>query len=450
MSALCRSCLAEFSAMDGAKEARAARTGDCPACGASALLHHPELHTLAIAHMDCDAFYASVEKRDRPDLRDRPVIVGGGRRGVVTTACYIARMAGVRSAMPIFKALKACPDATVIRPDMAKYRRVGRRIRAFMLEATPLVEPLSIDEAFLDLSGTEALHGGAPARTLAALARRIEAAEGISVSIGLSYNKFLAKVASDLDKPRGFAVIGRTEAGEFLAARPARTIWGVGRALGQALARDGIATIADLRGHDERALVARYGAMGHRLYCFARGQDDRRVEPDAPAKSMSAETTFDDDVADPATLSRRLWPLCETVAGRLKRADLAGRAVVLKLKTADFRSITRSRRLDDPTRLAEVLYQAARPLIEREANGRRFRLIGIGLGDLTDGGQADPPSPLDPERQHMAQVEGAIDAVRAKLGDSAIAKGRALNKAQHPADGRASRLASSARNAKSP
>ena len=422
MTALCRDCLSVFAEPAGDAEP----DGRCPLCGEPRLLGHPELDSLAIAHIDCDAFYASVEKRDRPELRDRPVIVGGGRRGVVSAACYVARIYGVHSAMPMFKALKACPEAVVIRPDMAKYQAVGREIRQMMRDLTPLVEPISIDEAFLDLSGTEALHGGSPAHSLAALARRIEETHALTVSVGLSYNKFLAKVASDLDKPRGFAVIGRAEAQAFLAPRPVGLIWGVGKALRKALERDGIRKIEDLLPYEETALVARYGAMGKRLYSFARGRDRRAVDPRAPAKSISSETTFNEDISSARTLAGRLWPLCETVARRLKRSELAGRTVTLKLKTNEFRIITRSRKLTDPTQLADSLYRAALPLLDGEADGRRFRLIGIGASDLVGAGQADLPDLLDPDKARRAKVEKAIDAVRAKLGDGAIDKGRAL------------------------
>ncbi len=428
MSALCRDCLATFEA----PPAGGAQGWRCPACGGARLIAHPELAGLTMAHIDCDAFYANIEKREQPGLRDKPVIVGGGRRGVVAAACYVARLYGIHSAMPMFKALQACPDAVVIRPDMAKYQRIGRRIRDMMREVTPLVEPLSIDEAFLDLSGTEALHGGPAARTLARLVKRIEDELGLTASIGLSYNKFLAKVASDLDKPRGFAVLGRADAPKFLEDKPVRIIWGVGQALQRTLARDGLRTLADLRGREEADLIARYGAIGRRLHRFARGQDERRVEPNALAKSVSAETTFDADLAAPEALLARLWPLCEKVAARLKRADLAGTSVTLKLKTADFRLLTRSRRLGAPTRLAEVLYRAAVPLLEREADGRRFRLVGIGAGELTDGARADPPDLLDAERQREARVEQAIDAVRAKLGEAAIGKGRGFHGAGRP------------------
>ncbi len=417
-SSLCRDC------------GRLAPAGEpgrrCAVCGSPRLLVHGELERLSIAHLDCDAFYASVEKRDDPSLRDRPVIVGGGRRGVVAAACYVARTFGIRSAMPMFRALKQCPDAVVIPPNMAKYRREGLRVREMMLALTPLVEPLSIDEAFLDLTGTERLHHGAPAASLARLARRIEQDVGISVSIGLSYNKFLAKVASDLDKPRGFAVIGRDEAVEFLRDRPVGLIWGVGQALQRRLAADGIVTIGELQARREIDLVARYGSIGRRLHHFARGQDDRRIDPDAPAKSISAETTFDSDIADGKALAAELWPLCETVSGQLKRLGLAARTITLKLKTADFQLLTRSRRLDSPTRLAETLYRTAAALLAREVDGRRFRLIGVGGSDLGDAAQADQPDLLDPAAQRRARVEQAIDAVRAKLGPQAVQKGRGL------------------------
>lgn len=420
MSLLCRDCLSEF--LDRPDDGR------CPGCRAPRLISHAELDRLAIAHIDCDAFYAAVEKRDRPELRDKAVIVGGGRRGVVSAACYVARVHGVHSAMPMFKALKACPDAVVIRPDMAKYSAEGKKIRDMMLALTPLVEPISIDEAFLDLSGTEALHGGTPARTLAALALQVERELGLTVSIGLSYNKFLAKVASDLDKPRGFAVIGRAEAQDFLAPRPVATIWGVGKALQKSLARDGISTIAELRQRDEASLVARYGAIGGRLYRFSRGEDRRKVQPGGEAKSVSSETTFGEDIAGSEALRARLWPLCETVSRRLKRAGLAGATVTLKLKTKDFRLLTRSRKLDQPTRLAETLYRTALPLLDKEANGRHFRLIGIGASDLGPAELADGPDLLDPDRQRRAEVEAVIDNVRDRLGKEAIFKGRALSR----------------------
>src|SRR5438477_7592212 len=228
MPGFCRECLADTP--DAAAR--------CTACGSPRVARHAELPTLAIAHVDCDAFYATIEKRDEPGLHDKPVIVGGGKRGVVAAACYVARTFGVRSAMPMFQARRLCPAAVVIAPDMEKYVRVGREVRRMMLELTPLVEPLSIDEAFMDLAGTARLHGLDPAKALARFATRVEAAIGITVSIGLSANKFLAKIASDLDKPRGFAVLGRQEARSFLAAKPVTFIWGVGKRMQARLGHD--------------------------------------------------------------------------------------------------------------------------------------------------------------------------------------------------------------------
>ncbi len=415
MSALCRDCLA---LADG--EARR-----CPNCGSPRRIAHPELGALGIAHIDCDAFYASVEKRDAPELRDKPVIVGGGKRGVVSAACYVARRYGVRSAMPMFRALKLCPDAVVVRPNMKKYGEVGAEVRELMLSVTPSVEPISIDEAFLDLRGTERLHKAPPAVTLARLALRIEREIGVTASIGLSYCKFLAKVASDLDKPRGFAVIGRAEAKTFLAGQPVRLIWGVGGKFAECLKADGITHIAQLQALDERTLVARYGVMGSRLYHFARGEDERSVEPEHEAKSISAETTFDSDLADFASLRRELWPLCEKVSARMKAAGLEGRGVTLKLKTARFKLMTRAAQLDHPTQLAETMFRAAEPLLKKEAHGTPYRLIGIGLSHLS-AAAGDQPDLFEPLGNKRARVERAMDAVRAKLGRGAIEKGRGI------------------------
>ncbi len=404
--------------------------GSCPACGSARVLGHAELHDLAIAHLDCDAFYAAIEKRDRPALRERPVIVGGRHRGVVAACCYIARTYGVRSAMPMFKALRACPEAEVIKPDMKKYTAVGREVRAMMLDCTPLVEPLSIDEAFMDLSGTQSLHRASAAETLAALARRVEEALSITVSVGLSYNKFLAKIASDLDKPRGFAVIGRAEARAFLADKPVGLLWGVGAAMQRRLARDGITRIGELARFDEAALVARYGKIGKRLAMCARGEDDRPVNPERETKSISSEITLDEDLSDPEALRPILWRLTETVARRLKKAGLAGGGVTLKLKTTDFRTVTRARRLGAATQSADEMFRAAEPLLARECDGRAFRLIGIGAhalspaadaafaGEAAQGDLFAAPAPAEDK------IDKALDAVRAKFGEDAIVRGR--------------------------
>jgi DNA polymerase IV len=397
----------------------------CVACGSPRLVAHAELAELPIAHIDCDAFYATVEKRDRPELAEQPVIVGGGQRGVVLACCYVARLYGVRSAMPMFKALAACPDAVVIRPDMAKYREVGRAVRGEMRRLTPLVEPLSIDEAFLDLSGTTGLHGAAPAQLLASLARRVEEEFGITASIGLSHNKFLAKLASDLDKPRGFAVIGRAEARGFLADKPVGWLWGVGGAMQRRLAADGITRIGQLCVLDERDLAARYGRIGLRLARLARGEDGRVVDPAGETKSISAETTFSQDQTDATALAHILWPLCEKVAARLKEAHLAAGTVTLKLKTADFRLRTRSRALTDPTQLADTLFHAADRLLQGEADGiTRFRLIGVGADRLADAAAADLPTLFDSQTGGPRRLAEAIDTLRQRHGTQAVQRGR--------------------------
>ena len=400
------------------------RAGRCSACGSPRVLRHPELEALAIAHVDCDAFYATIEKRDDPSLADKPVIVGGRQRGVVLTACYVARTFGVRSAMPMFEARRLCPHASVVRPDMEKYARVGRQVRELMFKLTPLVEPVSIDEAFMDLSGTARLHGMSPAKALAGFAGEVETSLGITVSIGLSCNKFLAKIASDLDKPRGFAVLGGTEAAAFLAPRPVTLIFGVGKMAQQRLARDGLRTIGDLQRAGESELRRRYGLEGARLARLARGLDDRPVRAEREAKSISAETTFDRDIADFRPLELRLWRLAEKVSARLKTNELAGSTVTLKLKTADFRIRTRAQSLSHPTQLAGRIFAAGRDLLARETDGTMFRLIGIGLSALCDADGADFADLID---RRSAEAEQAIDRLRERFGDEAVIKGLALD-----------------------
>lgn len=409
----CRDCLA--GQPEGTKR--------CRQCGSPRLLYHDELYDLSIAHIDCDAFYASVEKRDNPDLIDKPLIIGGGKRGVVSTACYLARIHGVRSAMPMFKALEACPDAVVIKPNMEKYSQVGRQVRTMMQDLTPLVQPISIDEAFLDLSGTERLHHDPPARVLAQFARRVEKEIGITVSVGLSYCKFLAKVASDLQKPRGFSVIGEREATRFLATRPVTTIWGVGKAFAATLEADGIRMISQLQEMEETDLMRRYGTMGQRLYRLSRGIDDREVQTNDPARSVSAETTFFNDISRYEDLVPVLRSLSEKVAWRLKKNATAGQTVVLKMKTADFKSRTRNKRLEDSTQLADRIFRTGLSLLERETDGTKFRLIGIGVTDLCDPAQADPPDLVDKTAGRRAAAEAAMDKLREKFGKGTVETG---------------------------
>lgn len=418
---LCRDCLTI------AKDHQAVTAHRCPQCGSPRLIRDPELTTLAIAHLDCDAFYASIEKRDNPSLLNQPVIVGGGRRGVVSAACYLARIHGIRSAMPMFKALKACPNAVVIRPNMKKYAQEGGRIRALMRDVTPLVEPLSIDEAFMDLSGTAELHKAPPAVTLARLALEIEKQIGITVSIGLSYNKFLAKIASDLNKPRGFSVINRNGAVDFLSDQPVSLIWGVGRSLLFKLQTDGFHKIGDLGLVSEAELIERFGAIGGRLSRFSRGQDNRKVNPDSTVKSVSAETTFNSDLTTLSQLQPILWRLSEEVSGRLKRKHIAGHVVTLKLKNRDFKTITRRRSLSAPSQLADVIYRVGAYLLEAEMDGSAFRLIGIGVSNLSHEMNADPADLADSSGGKRKKVEQAMDRIRARHGSTAITKGRGLN-----------------------
>jgi len=416
VKALCRDCFWTGSAPQVRR---------CPSCGSPRLAAHSELFDLAMAHMDCDAFYASVEKRDRPELRDQPVIVGGGVRGVVTTCCYLARVYGVRSAMPMFKALKACPEAVVIKPDFQKYRAESRRIMAMMGELTPLVQPLSLDEAWMDLSGTERLHGAPPATTLARLQARIESETGLTVSIGLAPNKFLAKIASDLDKPRGFSVIGAAEAQAFLAPRPVGVLPGVGPAMVATLEQAGLRTIGDIARAEPKDLARKFGSHGLRLHDLAHGRDSRAVDPDQTRKGISAETTFNTDIAAYEPLADHLAPLCERVARQARAAGVQGRVVTLKLKTADFRLLTRRRALAAPTQTARTLFRVGQELLARETDGRTFRLIGIGLSDLTPAGKGEADFFGDGEERTLVEEQTA-DAIRARFGQEAITSARAL------------------------
>jgi DNA polymerase IV len=395
----------------------------CKSCGSPRLVRHAELHQLHIAHIDCDAFYAAVEKRDRPEIRDQPVIVGGATRGVVSTCCYIARIQGVRSAMPMFKALKLCPQAVVIKPDMAKYADVGKQVRAKMEAVTPLVQPISIDEAFLDLKGTEKLHGQSPALTLAKLLAEIERDIGITASSGLAPNKFLAKLASDMQKPKGFSVIGAAEAKSLLAEKPVGNIWGVGKAFQETLERDGITKIGQLQTKEKTDLMRKYGAMGARLYHLARGEDLRDVKTDEESKSVSAETTFDTDISNAAELEAILWSLAEKVSRRAKSQDLAGSTINLKLKTRDFKTRTRAVSLSDSTSLAHRIFDAAKPLLMKEAKGEKFRLLGVGISNLTEANTDAEAHSLDQRTQSLTKAELAIDTIRNKFGKSAVVKG---------------------------
>jgi DNA polymerase-4 len=401
-------------------------SGAC-VCGDGRDITHPELTQLTLTHLDCDAFYASIEKRDDPNLAAKPVIVGGGKRGVVSTCCYIARAYGVRSAMPMFKALKLCPHATIVRPRMDVYAEEGRIIRRMMQDLTPHVEPLSIDEAFMDLSGLEALHGGPPAQSLIRLQNAIEAERRLTVSIGLSFNKFLAKTASDLDKPRGFSVIGRAEALDFLAPRAVGTLPGVGPAGAAALEKRGWRRIGDIRAAGRDALARAFGEWGERLYALSMALDHRRVDARGERKSISAETTFLEDIRELSALEDQLWPLCEKVAIRCRAGDVAGRTLTLKLRDAAFRTITRQRTFSEPTLLAAKLFDAARQLLSADVDGATaFRLVGVGVSDFSDAEQADKGDLVDARTPKRAAAEDAVAKARAKFGRGAVKTGRGL------------------------
>jgi DNA polymerase-4 len=411
---LCRDCLRKESS-DSAR---------CAHCGSPRTISLEDTAGLNIAHVDCDAFYAAVEKRDDPSLNDKPLIVGGsGPRGVVATCCYIARTFGVRSAMPMSRARTLCPHAVVLPPDMGKYARVGREIRARMMGLTPLVEPLSIDEAFLDLSGCEPSNGSGAAETLARFARRVEVEIGVTVSVGLSYCKFLAKLASDLNKPRGFACLSREEAKAWLATQGVERLWGIGRVGRERLERSGFRLIGDLQRIDEREAVLRLGEDGLRLWRLAQGRDDRSVSPERETKSVSSETTFDRDIADKAELTRILLAQCDRVATRLRKEGIAAAGVTLKLRPADFTLRTRSRSGIRATQLAPRLFAAARPLLDAQPDGVAYRLLGIAATELGPATCADQDDMFVRDSGREKFREAAIAALRDRFGPTAVQRG---------------------------
>jgi len=377
--------------------------------------------------MDCDAFYASVEKRDNPQLANKPVIIGGGRRGVVSTACYVARVRGVKSAMPMYQALKLCPDAVVVRPRMDEYVKTSKEIRKIMQDLTPDIEPLSLDEAFIDMTGTTKLHGAPPAVMLAKLINRMQDELGLTGSIGLSHNKFLAKVASDLEKPRGYSVIGVAETTEFLQNKPISLIWGVGSVSQDALDKAGIRVFKDLLRWDRRDLSVRFGSLGDRLWHLARGQDRRRVTANAAIKSISNETTFSEDTSNPDILDGHIWRLAEKVSDRAKARDLAGGVVTLKLKRADHSLLSRRLSLREPTQIADRIYRTARNLFDQTSHAGSYRLIGVGISNLVSETNSHLTGDLlDPNERNRAKAERATDEIRAKFGSGSIVKGRSL------------------------
>lgn len=416
ITSICRECLSTFDS----------KVLYCANCESLNLISHKEIEKLDIAHVDCDAFYASIEKRDNPKLKNSAVIIGGGKRGVVATACYLARIKGVRSSMPMYKALKLCPSATIIKPNMSKYRDASRKIQNLMNQLTPLIEPISLDEAFLDLSGTKKLHKKIPAVLLAELSKKINQEVGISVSIGLSYNKFLAKICSDLDKPKGFSLLGRGDSKKFLSSQPVEILWGVGKILKRKLNNDGIKTISQIKELGIKEVINRYGSIGSHIYSLSQGKDLRRVVPQRQIKSISHETTFENDISDKEVLEKKLWSLCEKVSKRSKEKGLGGQTITLKLKTKEFKLISRSCTIDEPTQIGELIFQNSKTLLDREDEKIKYRLIGVGISNLKDSELCDLYDLINISKTKNAKIEYAIDDIRNKFGKDLIKKGRSI------------------------
>ncbi len=381
----------------------------------------------AIAHVDMDAFYAAIEQRDRPELRGRPVIVGADPtgRGVVSAASYEAREYGVRSAMPIGRAARLCPHAAFLPVDMAKYREVSVRIMAILADFSPLVEPVSVDEAFLDLTGTERLFGSPP-EAVRQIKERIRRETGLTASAGLAPNKFLAKVASDLEKPDGLVVVPPGGEATFLAPLPVERLWGVGRVTAKALRDLGIATVGRLQGVPRSVLVRRFGKHGGDLHDLAFGRDNRSVEPFGVPKSVGAEETFDADVRDPARLKTTLRAHAERVAAELREGGFAAARVTLKLRLAPFETHTRSA-TGEPTQDGLELYRRASVLLDSEGVTRPVRLIGLSTSRLGPAGvgQLDLLDPAALRRERLARV---VDRLTARFGKGTVVPAALLSR----------------------
>jgi DNA polymerase IV len=381
----------------------------------------------AIAHVDMDAFYASVEQRDRPELRGLPVIVGADPkgRGVVSACSYEARVFGVRSAMPISRAYRLCPHGVYLPVDMAKYAQVSAEIMAILGDFTPLVEPVSVDEAFLDLTGTETLWGP-PLEAVRTIKTRVREATGLTASAGLAANKFVAKVASDLRKPDGLVVVPGGEEAAFLAPLPIERLWGVGKATARELEALGITTIGQLQRVAPAVLTARLGPHGPDLLDLAFGRDQRAVEPFSPPKSMGAENTFGRDTRDLAVLEETLRGQAERVARELRAEGLAACRVTLKLRWADFRTLTRSH-TGDPTQDGLEIYRRAATLLAREKLVQAVRLIGVSASTFRAQARGQLPL-LDPAAVRREQLARAVDRITSRFGRSAIVPARLLGR----------------------
>jgi DNA polymerase IV len=383
-----------------------------------------------ILHVDMDAFYASVEVRERPDLAGKPVIVGGAPegRGVVAAASYEARKFGVHSAMPAGKALKLCPEAIVIKPRMSLYAEVSDQIQGILHRYTPLVEPLSLDEAFLDVTASTALYGPAP-NIARQIKEDIRSELRLVASVGVAPNKFLAKLASDLKKPDGLVVVDPERIREFLDPLPVSRLWGAGRVTQKELAELGIETIRQFRQLSRSDIEARFGRHGSSLWELAHGRDERRVIPDREAKSISHETTFPVDVTSMSTLQSRLLELTDLVSQRLRRHGRVGRTTHLKLRYADFSTITRAETLDRPTNLTNEIWASASRMLSERLPGRplRVRLIGVGVQQLSSAQVRQPTLFEDPAHQKQSGADRVSDQIRAKFGHQALRRGASLD-----------------------
>lgn len=380
----------------------------------------------AILHVDMDAFYAAVEVLDNPALTGRPVVVGGRpeSRGVVAAASYAARRFGVRSAMPMSRAVRLCPDAVILPPRMARYAEMSATIRDIFERFTPLVEPLSLDEAFLDVTGSQSLFGAGPI-----IGREIKTAirreTGLIASVGVAPNKFLAKIASDIDKPDGFRVIEPDSVHDFLDPLPVSRLWGVGPATQRELDRHAIHTIAQLRRLPLEAAEHLFGRHGRHLALLARGEDRRPVVPESEAKSISNETTFAEDLTDNSVLHAWLQQLAEQVGWRLRRAGLEGRTIQIKVRFADFTTLTRSQSLPQPTASSREILRVAKQLFQTRLPSPRpsVRLLGVGVSGFEDSApQADLFN--DGQRRADARLDGVVDAIRQRYGKGAARRGR--------------------------
>ncbi len=391
--------------------------------------------TRAILHVDMDAFYASVEIRERPELADKPVIVGGTPegRGVVCAANYIARRYGVHSAMPAGMARRLCPQGVFLRPRHDLYAQVSRAIHAIFERYTPQVEPLSLDEAFLDVTASEALFG--PAEHIARCIKdAIRSELQLVASVGVAPNKFLAKIASDIDKPDGFKVVAAAEVQAFLDPLPVSRLWGVGKVTEQAFQRLGIRTIGQFRSYPAALVREHFGNAGAHLLALAHGRDERPVEAGREAKSISHETTFACDITDREVLLAWLLDLSDQVAGRLRAHGLAGRTVQIKVRYGDFTTLTRSRSLGAPTAVTDVLWHAARELFESRLPARLppVRLLGMGVSgfEATEVVQGELITAQAPARQ--VQLDAVTDSIRARFGADALARGAAARIRRRP------------------